>query len=157
MVNLSSTIRVLVRWFPVDSDGKESARNAGDLGLILGSRRSPGEGNGNPFQYSYLDSSMDRGAWQATVHGVAQRIRHDWATNTSLFTGHIYVSESEFLHLNEGIIIFFLIILLCWLNEIIDCRKLSRNIGWQQLLLYREKKNHSSPKCQMLFLVVSKH
>ena len=42
MVNLSSTIRVLVQWFPGDSDGKESAPNAGDLGLIPGSRRSPG-------------------------------------------------------------------------------------------------------------------
>ena len=54
------------------SDHKESAYNLGDPGLIPGSRRSPGEGNGNPFQYSCLDSSMDRGSWQSTVHGVAK-------------------------------------------------------------------------------------
>ena len=49
------------------SDGKESACNGGDLGLIPGSGRSPGEGNGNPLQYSCLEASMDRGAWWATV------------------------------------------------------------------------------------------
>ena len=45
--------------------GKESSCNAGDLGLILGSERSPGEGHGNPLQYSFLENYMDRGAWQA--------------------------------------------------------------------------------------------
>ena len=58
--------------FPDGSDGKESACNSGDLGLILGSGRFPGEGNSNPLQYSSLDNSMDRGAWQATVHGVVK-------------------------------------------------------------------------------------
>ena len=53
-------------------DGKESACNAGDLGLIYGSGRSPGEGKGNPLQYSCLRNPMDRGARQATVHGVAK-------------------------------------------------------------------------------------
>ena len=51
---------------------KESACNAGDLDLIPGLGRSPGEGNGNPLQYSCLESSMDRRARQATVHGVAK-------------------------------------------------------------------------------------
>ena len=51
---------------------KESACNAGDLRSIPGSGRSPGEGNGNPLQYSGLESSTDRGAWQVTVHGVAE-------------------------------------------------------------------------------------
>ena len=45
---------------------------AGDLGLIPGSERSPGGGNGNPVQYSCLENPMDRGAWRATVHGVAK-------------------------------------------------------------------------------------
>ena len=45
---------------------------AGDLGSIPGSGRSPGEGNGNPLQYSCLENPMDRGAWWATVHGVAE-------------------------------------------------------------------------------------
>ena len=55
--------------FPSISDGKESACSSGDPGLIPGSGRSPGEGNGNPLQYSCLENSMDRGAWWATVHG----------------------------------------------------------------------------------------
>ena len=49
-----------------------NARNAEDVGLILGSGRVPGVGNGNVLQYSCLDNPMDRGAWQATVHGVAK-------------------------------------------------------------------------------------
>ena len=53
-------------------DSKESACNAGDLGSILGSGRSPGEGNSNPLQYSFLENSTDRGAWWATVHGVTK-------------------------------------------------------------------------------------
>jgi len=56
--------------FPV-SDGKEFAYNAGDLSSNPESRRSPGEGNGFPFQYSCLENPIDRGAWQATVYGVA--------------------------------------------------------------------------------------
>ena len=54
------------------SNSKESACNVGDLGLIPGSERSPGEENGNPLQYSSLENSMDRGSWQATIHGVAK-------------------------------------------------------------------------------------
>ena len=54
------------------SDGKEFACNAGDLDSIPGSGRSPGERNGYPLQYSCLENSMDRGAWQAIVHGVAK-------------------------------------------------------------------------------------
>ena len=58
--------------FTGGSDGKESAPNAGDLSSILGLGRSPGERNSYPLQYSCLESSMDRGAWQARVHGVAK-------------------------------------------------------------------------------------
>ena len=57
---------------PGDSDGKESACNAGDLGSIPGWGRSPGEGKGNPFQYSCLGNPMDKGTWQATVQGVTK-------------------------------------------------------------------------------------
>ena len=56
--------------FPGGSDGKASVYNAGDLGSIPGSGRSPGEGNGNPLQYYCLENPMDRGAWSATVHVV---------------------------------------------------------------------------------------
>ena len=58
--------------FPSGSDGKESACNAEDTCSIPESGRSPGEGNGNPFQYSCLENPMDRGAWQATGHGVTK-------------------------------------------------------------------------------------
>ena len=60
------------KGFPGGSAGKESTCNAGDLGLIPGSGRSPGEGNGNPLQYSCLENPMDRGAWWATVYGVSK-------------------------------------------------------------------------------------
>ena len=59
--------------FPGGSDSKESAYNAGDLGSIPGSGRSPGEGNGYPLQYSCLENPMDRGAWWDIVHGVTKR------------------------------------------------------------------------------------
>ena len=57
---------------PGGSDGKVSAHNAGDLGSIPGLGRCPGAGNGNPLQYCCLENPMDRGAWWATVHGIAK-------------------------------------------------------------------------------------
>ena len=51
-----------------------SAGDIGNTGLILGSERSPGEGNGNPLQYSCLENSMGRGAWRATSHGIAKEL-----------------------------------------------------------------------------------
>ena len=63
---------VLSRGFPGGSDGKESACNAGDAGLIPGSGISSGEENGTPLQYSCLGNSTDRGVWQATLHGVTK-------------------------------------------------------------------------------------
>ena len=61
-----------IMGFAGSSHGKASAYNAGDPGLITGSGRSPGEGNGNPLQYSCLENLMDGGAWWATVHGVGK-------------------------------------------------------------------------------------
>ena len=58
--------------FPGGSDAKEFACSEGDPGSISGSGRSPGEGNGNPPQHSCLENPMDRGAWWATVQGVAE-------------------------------------------------------------------------------------
>ena len=60
---------VTYKWLG-SSDGKESASNTGDLGLIPGAGRSPTEGNGYPLKYSCLENSTDRGAWQITVHKV---------------------------------------------------------------------------------------
>ena len=71
-------MNILDQWFsgfPGGSAVKNppaSAGDAGDKGLISGLERSPGVGNGNPFQYSCLKRSVDRGAWRATVHGVTQ-------------------------------------------------------------------------------------
>ena len=75
--------------FPGGSDSKESACNAGDLASIPGLGRSPGEGNGNPFQYSCLEKSMNRGAWQAIIHGVSKELD----TTEQLSTAqHMYIS-----------------------------------------------------------------
>ena len=60
------------RGFPGGSDSKESACNVGDLGSIPGSGRFPEDRNGNPLQYSCLENSMDREAWQAMAYGVAK-------------------------------------------------------------------------------------
>ena len=73
---------VVYRGFPGGSDGEESACNAGDPGLIPGLERSPGEGNGNPLQYSCLENSTDRGAWRATVLGVPKS-RTEWLTQAA--------------------------------------------------------------------------
>ena len=73
-----------VRVFPSDTVVKNLPANAGDtrdVGSIPESGRSPGGGNGNPLQHSYLENSMDRGAWRATVHG-SQRVRMTEHTHT---------------------------------------------------------------------------
>ena len=67
-LGLPQLLQELPRWLT----GKESACSARDLSLIPGSGRSPGEGNGNPLQYSCLENPIDRGAWWCTVHGVAK-------------------------------------------------------------------------------------
>ena len=61
---------ICILGFPGDSNGKESACSAGDLGLVPGLRRSHGEGNGYPLQDTCPENSMDGGVWQATVHKV---------------------------------------------------------------------------------------
>jgi len=68
------------KGFPSGSVGKEStynAQDAGDVNLIPGSGRFTGGGHGNPFQYSCLENFMDRGAWQAIVHGDHKRAVHE--------------------------------------------------------------------------------
>ena len=63
--------------FPGGSDGKASVYNAGDLGSIPGLGRCPGEGNGNPLQYSCLENPTDGGAWCRLLSMGLQRVRHD--------------------------------------------------------------------------------
>ena len=91
----------ICRDSPSDSDGKESICNAGDLGLIPRMGRSPGEGNGNPLQYSCLENPKDRGAWQATVPGVAESewlSLHFTNSGTSWQIGQF---QNRVLHLNS--------------------------------------------------------
>ena len=81
-------------YFPGGWEGKASACNAGDPGLIPGLGRSPGEGNGNPLQYSSLENPMDRGAWYAIVHGVANSwTRLNNFTLLSLMGHHRYLVQ----------------------------------------------------------------
>jgi len=70
--------------FPGDSHSKESACNAADLGSIPRSERSPGEGNGYLLQHSFLENSIDRGAWWAIESMESQRVGHDWCLTLSL-------------------------------------------------------------------------
>ena len=78
--------------FPGGSGVKNQPANAGDKGSIPGLKRSPGEENGNPLQYSCLENSMDRGAWQATVHEIAkesdmsQQLKNNNMINTDHFS-----------------------------------------------------------------------
>ena len=84
--------------FPGGSKGKESACNAGDLGSIPGLGRSPGEGNGNPLQYSCLENSLNRGAWQAVVYpeaGKEWRQEEKVTTEDEKFGWHHWLSGHE--------------------------------------------------------------
>ena len=88
LLSESGTARRLVRHKrlqgrPCGSVVKNPPANAGDTGLLPGSGRSPGEGNSNPLQYSWLGHPMDRGAWQVTVHGVAKDADVTWRLNNT--------------------------------------------------------------------------
>ena len=72
LVHQNKDFELLLWGFPGGSNGKKSACNAGDLSFIPGSERSSGRGHDNPLQYSCLENFMDRGVWQATVHGIAK-------------------------------------------------------------------------------------
>ena len=88
--------------FPGCSDSKESACNAGDLGSIPGSERSPGEGNGNPLQYSCLENSMGTGAWWATVLGGHKELDITEGLTLLLIEGLSYVNTGKVLKTRHG-------------------------------------------------------
>ena len=94
--------------FPCGSDNKESACSAGDPDLIPGLGKSPGEGNGNPLQYSCLENPMDRGAWRATVHGVAKSWpwlshRHFHLLYPSVYLLSVSIVFSRFIHVHLSV------------------------------------------------------
>ena len=95
MVNADRLKRLQFFFFPIKlkygSDDKESGCNAGDLGLIPGLGRFPVEGNGYPLQHSGLENSMDKGVWQASVHGIAKEL--DMSEQLSL----TYIWENQFM------------------------------------------------------------
>ena len=74
--------------FPSGSAVKNPPAKTGDIGSVSGLGRSPGEGNGNWLQYSYLKNPLDRGAWRATVHGVTKELGHNLATKQKQYTKH---------------------------------------------------------------------
>ena len=115
--------------FPGGSDGKASACNAGDPSSIPGSGRSPGKGNGNPLQYSCLENPMDRGAWWATVHGVAKS-----RTRLSHFTS---------LHFNTDLLSCFILVVTFVPEKINEVYT-----GWWSLFLGKERtRKQVSIKC----------
>ena len=90
--------RGTINLLPGGSGGKESACNEGDLGSVSGLGRSPGEGHGNPLQYSCLENPMDRGTWRATVHVVTKRrtrLSTAQQRSTSIFTLHIRIFKQQ--------------------------------------------------------------
>ena len=97
--HFSILLRLQVQWywyFWGGSEVKKLPAKVGDAGLIHGLGRSPGRGNGNALQYSCLGHPMDRGAWRATVHGIA-RVRHDWATKYAcLDLQSVYMMEAQY-------------------------------------------------------------
>ena len=111
--------RHLIKGFPDSSDGKESAHNVEDLGLIFGLGRSSREGNGYTLQSSCLENSIDRGAWWGTVHGVTK----SW---TQLSNQHfsllgILSVTSEFLRM---LVPYFVIILPSSVPMGVNCQNL---------------------------------
>ena len=110
---------------------KASAYSVGDLGLIPGLGRSPGEGNGNPLQYSCLENPMDRGAWQATVHGVAKS--QTWLSNFISFhfwayKVHLRITTYNLIDTEEGLKV--------WDTEMMQQRPMEKEPKWEPDLMY---------------------
>ena len=122
-----SSIHQLNGGFPHSSVSKESAWNAGDLVLIPELGRSLGEGNGNPLHYFCLKTPMERGAWQATVHGVV-RVGHDLATKPPSHHHH-HLKDISIVYSVYGAIINKDVINTCVLIQVLDKYNLSFVLG----------------------------
>ena len=110
------------------SVGKESAHNAGDLGSIPGSGRSPGKGNGNPLQDSCLENPMDRGVWRATVRGVT-RVEYNLVIKQTHANIHYTHTSLYFRRVDMSFFLYGLTNLLPWLNLLLW-------LLWHFLFLY---------------------
>ena len=131
----------MLLWWP---GGKESASNAGDWGSVPGLGRFPGEGNGDTLQYSCLENSMDRGAWQARAHG-SQRVEHDWVTNTFTFTFFPQITTLKIWHLPPFVLFK---IPIYWVSkaDMFLSAVSQRNLSTPETLKLKEKNNFSPPK-----------
>ena len=154
--------------FPGGSDGKASVYNVRDLGLIPGLGRFPGEGNGNPLQYSCFENPMDGGAWCRLLSMVSQRVGHDWVTSLSLNVYRFFFSILNInlyiqLSLHEKVLVHSvrvslhshgLVRLLCPWNSPgknigVDSHSLLQGIFPTQVL------NPSFPHCRQIFYLLS--
>ena len=103
-IRFANSFSCSVGWCSVGRESTWSAGDGGDVGSNLGLERSPGEGNGNPLQYSCLENPMDREAWQTTAQRVAKRVGHDWATKHTRSVGsHFLFLLASFQH--KGVLI----------------------------------------------------
>ena len=128
--------------FPGGSGSKESACNAGNLGLIPGSGRSPGGGHGNPLQYSCWENSMDRGAWGLTVHKVAKRLSNSYThTHTQLDSAS---HQSSCLNPKLMLFLYFKMLDLLVLVQLNQLRSLQIEQNLLRVKLWRNRKNEFS-------------
>ena len=131
--------------FPGSSDSKETACDSGDPSSIPGLGRAPGEGNGHPLQYSCLENSIDRGVWQATVHGVIKIQTRLSNTNTIYYAMPIlkdifsFPSFTVSSYLVEGILPLFKSWLECHAEEIRYCFSIILRVRVQALDLVSAK------------------
>ena len=142
--------------FPGGSDGKASAYNMGDLGLIPGLGRSPGEGNGNPLQCSCLGSPMDRGAWGVTIHGITKsgtQLSYWTLPLTLRLAGKTWPSSLEPVHSSPYSWLWPVFLLLCHVfsRPLLSCfylliPKMSRDLAWPSSC---QKTDFGCPHCPL--------
>ena len=113
--HIPSSILFIMSMFPAGSDGKASVYNVRDLGWIPVLGRFPGEGNGNPLQYSCLENPMDRGAWCRLLSMGSQRVGHDWATSLH------FTMASVLLRPGEWHLLSFYLVTVCYLLNLAFC------------------------------------
>ena len=133
---------------PGGSDSKESACNAGGMGSVPGLGRSSGGGNGNPLQYSCLENSMDKGAWQATVHRVTKS--QTWLKRLSK---HAYMMHSDILCFIYSIILYSFLLKYSQFTISCSCRCTAQSFNFTHTHTYTYVYTHTHILFQILFLI----